>query len=467
MEDGTKKFFAEPPGYQLLAPLWSFDWKRYEQGDGLSYVTEPFTKDTVLAGPGQVDLWISADEPDADVQATVSVVRPDDTEYLVSTGLLRLGDRKATKVVADPDDLRLARTYSKADYKALPKGKLVRAKIAVPSFAQAFRAGDRLADPDLEPRPRLRRLVVHDDRRAGGGAPGRALPGTAVEGRVPGGQRHHRAARLARRARRCGARPVGRTSRSPTGRWGDASVLGPSGATDPGVAVGEVSDPEPRGEARPAGTNRRGRATRERILQAAEALLAERGLDLTLDDVARAAGATRMTVHRHTGGREELLTQVVLRESARLAAALREVLDADRPLDERLVDALTLTVVSVREPRLAGAALHDGEPGRHLVRDRPGQPHARRHLGVLAALPARSGRRRPGSGPIPSGRSAGCSTSCWWSSCCPSWRRTRRRRRSLFATFVVPAGACTSSLPARRASVHPPGQVTRRTGWLW
>jgi len=144
VDDGTKKFFAEPPGYQLLAPLWTFDWKRYEQGDGLSYVTKPFTKDTVLAGPGQVDLWISADELDADVQATVTIIRPDDTEYLVSTGLLRLGDRKARKVVPDPDDLRLARTYSKADYKPLPKGKLVRAKIAVPSFAQAFRAGDRL-----------------------------------------------------------------------------------------------------------------------------------------------------------------------------------------------------------------------------------------------------------------------------------------------------------------------------------
>ena len=140
-------------------------------------------------------------------------------------------------------------------------------------------------------------------------------------------------------------------------------VLGPSGATDPGVAVGEVSDPEPRGEPRPAGTNRRGRATRERILQAAEALLAERGLDLTLDDVARAAGATRMTVHRHTGGREELLTQVVLRESGRLAAALREVLDADRPLDERLVDALTLTVVSVRERGWLVPLFTTGNPG--------------------------------------------------------------------------------------------------------
>lgn len=123
----------------------------------------------------------------------------------------------------------------------------------------------------------------------------------------------------------------------------------PLGAADPGVPASGGRDPEPSGEgARPAGTNRRGRATRERIFQAAEALLAERGLEMTLDDVARAVGATRMTVHRHTGGREALLTHVVLRESARLAGALREVLDADRPLDERLVDALTLTVTGVR-----------------------------------------------------------------------------------------------------------------------
>jgi AcrR family transcriptional regulator len=70
-----------------------------------------------------------------------------------------------------------------------------------------------------------------------------------------------------------------------------------------------------------------------------------------------------MTVHRHTGGREELLTQVVLRESARLAGALREVLDADRPFDERLVDALTLTVVSVRERGWLVPLFTTGNPG--------------------------------------------------------------------------------------------------------
>lgn len=71
-------------------------------------------------------------------------------------------------------------------------------------------------------------------------------------------------------------------------------------------------------------------------------------MDLTLDDVAEAAGTTRMTVHRHTGGREALITHLVLRESAELADGLRAVLDGDGPFDERMVDALVQTIVTIR-----------------------------------------------------------------------------------------------------------------------
>lgn len=71
-------------------------------------------------------------------------------------------------------------------------------------------------------------------------------------------------------------------------------------------------------------------------------------MSLTLDDVAHAAGTTRMTVHRHTGGREALLTQLVLRESAQLADDLSAVLDADEPFGPRLVEALVLAVTTIR-----------------------------------------------------------------------------------------------------------------------
>lgn len=94
--------------------------------------------------------------------------------------------------------------------------------------------------------------------------------------------------------------------------------------------------------------NRRGRETRRRILEAATVCFQDRGMKLTLDDVAQAAGTTRMTVHRHTGGREPLITHLVLRESAQLADDLRTVLDADVPFAQRLVDALVLAVETIR-----------------------------------------------------------------------------------------------------------------------
>lgn len=98
---------------------------------------------------------------------------------------------------------------------------------------------------------------------------------------------------------------------------------------------------------RPAG-NQRGRATRARILAAGDLCFERRGLSVTIEEVAEAAGTTRMTVHRHTGGRNALVTQLVLRASARLANTLTEVLGSDAPLEDRLVDAMALTVTTVR-----------------------------------------------------------------------------------------------------------------------
>lgn len=98
----------------------------------------------------------------------------------------------------------------------------------------------------------------------------------------------------------------------------------------------------------PAAGNRRGLATRRRILAAAEERFRDRGMELSIDEVARAAGTTRMTVHRHTGGREALITQLVLRESADLAARLEAVLDGPGPFAGRLEDALVETVAAIR-----------------------------------------------------------------------------------------------------------------------
>lgn len=126
---------------------------------------------------------------------------------------------------------------------------------------------------------------------------------------------------------------------------------------------------------RPVG-NRRGRETRHRILAAAADEFRDRGMDLTLDDVATTAGTTRMTVHRHTGGREALITHLVLRESAALAGSLSAVLDREGPFDRRLVDALVLTVTSIRSAdhlhrlftdRVAESALSEVDPDQRVL----------------------------------------------------------------------------------------------------
>ncbi len=119
----------------------------------------------------------------------------------------------------------------------------------------------------------------------------------------------------------------------------------------PGVGAGPpASAAVPSG----AGGNQRGRATRDRILAAGDRCFESSGLAVTIDEVAAAAGTTRMTVHRHTGGRGPLVTQLVLRASTRLADSIAAVLGGPGSLDGRLVEAMVKTVLAVRTtPTLA------------------------------------------------------------------------------------------------------------------
>ena len=114
-------------------------------------------------------------------------------------------------------------------------------------------------------------------------------------------------------------------------------------------------------------TNRRGRATRQRLLDAAEEALADQGLEVTVDDVARRAGVARPTVHRHFGTREDLLVAVLLRASARLAEDLDAVFAGPEPYRDRLGAVVVRTVGALRRPPvvtwlMAGPPLLDAWP---------------------------------------------------------------------------------------------------------
>lgn len=140
---GELTFFDPEAGdYPLLAPTWDFQWTQPPAGEGLSYLTEPFESDTVLAGAGYADLWVKADSVDADVQVTVTAVRADGTEDNVQTGQLRLSHRALDGEVGD--DLEVENLWDTEHRQPLEPGEWVQAQVAIPSFAQAFRAGTRL-----------------------------------------------------------------------------------------------------------------------------------------------------------------------------------------------------------------------------------------------------------------------------------------------------------------------------------
>ena len=140
-EAGAVTFFG-PKGYQLMPPLWDIDWTPFPQGRSLSYVSEPFSEDTVFAGPGWAELWFTSEVDDVNVQVTLTAVRPDDSEYLLQSGWLRLGHRKVDETVSD--EFRIRRTFTEKDFEPLESGKLVSAKVPIPSFAHVFRTGSRL-----------------------------------------------------------------------------------------------------------------------------------------------------------------------------------------------------------------------------------------------------------------------------------------------------------------------------------
>src|SRR5690606_26185957 len=98
--------------------------------------------DTVFAGPAVADLYVASDASDVHVQVSVSEVRPDGTEYLVQNGWLDIGHRAEDR--RRSDGLEVVHRFTEDAYEPLRPGRFVRARIDIPSFAHAFRAGSRL-----------------------------------------------------------------------------------------------------------------------------------------------------------------------------------------------------------------------------------------------------------------------------------------------------------------------------------
>lgn len=149
-EEGVDVFGFDPAAgpttllddYDTLAPVQDWKWSHFPAGTSASYLTEPLTKDVVVAGQGYVDLWVGADAGDADVQVTISEVRPDGVEYLVQNGWLRLGHRAVDE--GRSSGLEVVHSFTEGDYDPLLGDELVEARIELPAMGQVFRQGSRI-----------------------------------------------------------------------------------------------------------------------------------------------------------------------------------------------------------------------------------------------------------------------------------------------------------------------------------
>ncbi len=116
-------------------------WEALTGNSALVYDTERFDEDVLLAGSGSVRLWVAADHDDADLQVTISEVRPDGQEMFVQSGWLRASHRASDSNAPDPDEIH---THLETDFAALVAGELTEVEVEIFPAAHIFRTGSRL-----------------------------------------------------------------------------------------------------------------------------------------------------------------------------------------------------------------------------------------------------------------------------------------------------------------------------------
>ncbi len=127
----------------FLKPQIPFNWPPLAAGTSLSYLTAPLTENVVVAGNGgYVNLWFASDAADANVEVTLTEVRPDGTEFIVQSGVLRVAHRGIDDEISDT--FLVDYTFKAEDFELLTPGEFIETKVPFRPFAHAFRAGSRL-----------------------------------------------------------------------------------------------------------------------------------------------------------------------------------------------------------------------------------------------------------------------------------------------------------------------------------
>lgn len=114
------------------------DWRK----TSLAYTSEILPADMMVYGPGSADLWLAGTAGDADVQVTITEVRPDGQEMYVQRGWLRVSQR-----ALDPARTTALRPFHKQTTDSIMPmndGAAVFARVEIQKMGHLFRQGSRV-----------------------------------------------------------------------------------------------------------------------------------------------------------------------------------------------------------------------------------------------------------------------------------------------------------------------------------
>ncbi len=121
----------------LADPGW--DWTPVPSPDGVGFETAPFTAPTTVVGPATLDLWVKANAPVEDFQATITEVRPQaGQEEYVTSGFLRSTNQVD---LSDSTALFTAPTYLPHDARHLSPTHYELVRIPIDPIVHTFRLG--------------------------------------------------------------------------------------------------------------------------------------------------------------------------------------------------------------------------------------------------------------------------------------------------------------------------------------
>jgi len=126
-------------GIADIAPAWQFRAPAIDKA--VVFESAPLPEDLVMLGHGSVDLWFKSTSTDADIEVTLTEIRPDGQDMLVQGGWLRASHRALRD---DATELRPIKTHLKEDSQPLPVGEWTEVRVELMPFGHIFRAGSKL-----------------------------------------------------------------------------------------------------------------------------------------------------------------------------------------------------------------------------------------------------------------------------------------------------------------------------------